>query len=103
MAKVSTPKNDYGISFGEPPAPPRKNERNDDLWKAVFDLLTDNPGKWAKVKTWDNPTTASTYASNVNNGKNKTFPNQYFEARYESARNQDGTGSSSLWLCAKAE
>jgi hypothetical protein len=97
MAK--TPSNEFGFKFGEPPAPPRKNERNDELWKAAQDFLQENPGKWAKIKTWDNPTTASTYASNINNNKNKSFPSAYFEARYEATRNQDGTGTSSLWLC----
>lgn len=92
-----------GIQFGEPPAPPRKNERDDDLWQGVKYVLTgnkENHGKWAKVKTWNRPERAGQVASAINNNKNKMFPaEQGWEARYESERKQDKSGSSSLWLC----
>lgn len=80
------------------PEAPRKNDRDDDRWSFVRDLLNGQPGQWFKVKEYDTSTSAGIKASAVNGGKNKTFPSDSFEARYTRDKEKN---TSALYLYKK--
>jgi len=91
----------FGIKFVEAenvPAPPRKNDRNDELWAIVKDVLNVNRGQFAHVKTFDNTVAAGAKASAINSDKNKIFPAADFEARYSRDKEKN---TSSLFLMRK--
>ena len=85
MANPKQVSNDFGIKLVSEdvvPEPPRETDRNADLWKAVKVILTGNPGTWAEVKTYvGNVNAAGAKASQINNGKSKSFPSTHWEAR----------------------
>lgn len=77
--------NDYGITLVDEkdvPPPPRQNDRNPELWKAVTLILQNNPNTWAVVKEYDKAGSAGAKAANINGDKNKSFPAKDWEARY---------------------
>ena len=87
------------ISDEAVPEAPRKNDRDDERWQFVKDLLNGNPGQWLKAKVFDSDVSAGQKASNINGGKNKMFPAETFEARYDRDKEK---GTSTLFLRRKA-
>lgn len=81
------------------PEPPRKNDRDDERWQFVKDLLNGNPGKFLKAKVFDSSVAAGQKASNINGGNNKMFPAEQFEARYTRDKEKN---TSTLFLLRKA-
>jgi hypothetical protein len=65
----------------EPPLA-RAHDRDDQFWLDIKNVLEMSPGRWAKVKVYDKPGSASTKASNINKNKTVMFPAEKFEARY---------------------
>jgi len=66
-----------------PPAP-RQNDRDDARWDFLTTYMPKNQvGEWLKVKEFAKAGSAGIAASNINNGKNKKFPESHYEARYE--------------------
>lgn len=100
-------KNETSLPFGisavaedEVPAAPRKNDRDDDRWQFVKDLLNGQVGVWFKVKEYETSAAAGIKASNINGDKNKTFPAAEFEARY--TRDKD-KNTSALYMQKRAQ
>lgn len=85
----------FGITFGEPPAPPQER-RNDVFWTTVADTLRENPNKWARVKVYESKGGATGRANQINSGKSPFFPKPEFSARYVAT--PDGQFSE-LWVC----
>lgn len=85
MSVTQAEGNPFGIAFVDAedvPAAPRKNERNDALWEAVKAFLPQHAGQWAQIKIFSSVTGAQQKAGSINNGHNKVFPKDKFEARY---------------------
>jgi len=98
--------NKFGFALIEDdavPPPPRERDYNPVLWDSLAEFCQQYPGKWVKARTWNKAGSAGVTASNINNDKNKRFPSDKFEARHESQKNDDGSGTSTLYVRFKGE
>lgn len=93
MAK-NDPSNPFGIVFSDE-APPAPRERVTEDWTGPAEVLRMNPGKWGRLKTYDDAKKAQTRAFTFKKGT-KAFPQGEFEFRYVSDKDSN---TSELWGC----
>lgn len=87
--------NPFGVTFGEAPEPPQSRETTD--WAGIAEVLRANPGRWAKVKTYDSRDGVNGHYQTIKRGT-KHLPAGEFDVRYQRAGDKEN-GTSELWLC----